>query len=90
MCYIPNEGFTTLVIMLYQNLNHLDKVLTYEVKKQWICLSLENFIGTYNFPITVSNYDEEGNDFDFLSTSISFLSYPKFGVLEYSSGSLYG
>lgn len=44
--------------MLYANLNYIDGVINFEVKKHQILLNLEKFTNNYNLPFNVTVYDD--------------------------------
>lgn len=77
---VQGEMYPPLMKILFANLNHEDGIITSEVKKHQISMSLEEFSKICNPPCTISLYklddSDLGDGFYFDTTSRSFLLNP--------------
>lgn len=75
----PQERYPKLVKIFYTNLSYKDGIISSEVKKHPITLSLEDFDHEYNLPFIEQDYDQmdlEGNKFNFDTLAHSLLIDP--------------
>lgn len=72
---VPKEIFLTLVRLFYVNLNFIDGVLIFKVKKHQIPLTFEEFSDIYNLTYIDFNYDdsEKCNKYKTIQDFIPFL-----------------
>lgn len=66
--------------MFYSNLNYVGRILTSEVNKHQIRLSLEEFHEFFHLPCTSSMFEVEGNSYSYIPFDISFLVDPNYGI----------
>ncbi|KAL5052835.1 hypothetical protein RYX36_033517 [Vicia faba] len=72
------ERYSDLLRKFYANLTYTNGIITSEVKKNTITISLEDFATVCNLPHIEQDYDKkfEGNELDFDTLDHSFLTDP--------------